>query len=479
MSTATVTILRRLGILGKAKGATVASEATVTTVNADHNGLDVAVQGTLPLPTGAATSALQGTGNTSLASIDGKVTACNTGNVTVASCALPTGAATSAAQGTGNASLASIDGKITACNTGAVVVSSCALPTGAATETTLASVLAKLIAAPATEAKQDAGNTSLSTLAGVVSAGKALVTETSAAAILAKFSAGQAARASSLSVALSTEDAAKVPVLGQALAAGSSPVVLPSAQDVVAYAGSGGRVLTTEASGSTIATNTSTTATNTTTIAGAILATDTALSGGVHEIGGVGKDAAPTSVTDGRSVRAWFSRAGALMVDPIDRAARLLGAITGVNGTSIATGANPVPMQISSGSTLYTGATAALSLPIVFARSLSAVSATLAINGDVIKASSGSALWITITNTTGSSVYWQIFDLASGPPANGARAAASAPAITANNGSRSGDLIGPTLGLGCNTGILLVLSLSPATYSAVASNSCSYSIQYI
>lgn len=119
------------------------------------------------------------------------------------------------------------------------------------------------------------------------------------------------------------------------------------------------------------------------------------------------------------------------------------------------------------------------SLPVVFGRSIPATNTTLAINGEVIKASAGVALWVTISNTTGSSVYWQIHDLASGPPANGARAAASAPAITANNGSRAGDLIGPTLGLGCSTGILLVLSLSPTTYSAVASNSCSYSIQYI
>lgn len=66
------------------------------------------------------------TGNiaTSTASIDGKITACNTGAVVVSSSALPTGASTSAAQTTGNNSLSSIDGKITACNTGAVVISS-------------------------------------------------------------------------------------------------------------------------------------------------------------------------------------------------------------------------------------------------------------------------------------------------------------------------------------------------------------------
>lgn len=78
----------------------------------------------LPLPSGAATAAKQDTGNTSLASIDGKITAVNTGAVVVSSSALPTGAATAAKQDTGNASVASIDGKITACNTGAVVISS-------------------------------------------------------------------------------------------------------------------------------------------------------------------------------------------------------------------------------------------------------------------------------------------------------------------------------------------------------------------
>ncbi len=54
-------------------------------------------------------------------------------HVNVGVSALPTGASTSAKQDTGNTSLASIDGKITAVNTGAVVVSSSALPTGAST----------------------------------------------------------------------------------------------------------------------------------------------------------------------------------------------------------------------------------------------------------------------------------------------------------------------------------------------------------
>lgn len=53
--------------------------------------------------------------------------------VNVGSSALPAGASTGTKQDTGNSSLSSIDGKITAVNTGAVVVSSSALPSGAAT----------------------------------------------------------------------------------------------------------------------------------------------------------------------------------------------------------------------------------------------------------------------------------------------------------------------------------------------------------
>jgi hypothetical protein len=121
------------------------------------------ITGTISLPTGASTSALQVTGNASLASIDSKLTAplsvvgpltdtelratpvpisgtvtanlgtiadvatettlsnldgkvvtVDTDDVTITSSVLPTGAATSALQTTGNASLASIDSKLTA-----------------------------------------------------------------------------------------------------------------------------------------------------------------------------------------------------------------------------------------------------------------------------------------------------------------------------------------------------------------------------
>lgn len=65
------------------------------------------------IPAAPATAANQATANTSLSSIDGKITAVNTGAVVIASSALPSGAATDAKQDTGNTSLASIDTKLT------------------------------------------------------------------------------------------------------------------------------------------------------------------------------------------------------------------------------------------------------------------------------------------------------------------------------------------------------------------------------
>lgn len=79
-----------------------------------------------------------------LASLNAKVTAVNTGAVTVSSSALPTGAATEATLAALAAedfatetTLTALNAKVTAVNTGAVVVSSSALPSGAATEATL------------------------------------------------------------------------------------------------------------------------------------------------------------------------------------------------------------------------------------------------------------------------------------------------------------------------------------------------------
>jgi len=64
-----------------------ADSSTVAAVGA--NGLEVDVKASV-LPTGAATASNQTTANNSLSSIDGKITACDTGNVTISS-ALPAG----------------------------------------------------------------------------------------------------------------------------------------------------------------------------------------------------------------------------------------------------------------------------------------------------------------------------------------------------------------------------------------------------
>lgn len=71
------------------------------------------------LPSGGATEAKQDSGITHLAtisgdttSIDGKITACNTGAVVVSSSALPSGASTAALQGTANTALSEIEGAV-------------------------------------------------------------------------------------------------------------------------------------------------------------------------------------------------------------------------------------------------------------------------------------------------------------------------------------------------------------------------------
>lgn len=86
----------------------------------DNAGTMTDVSDVNPLPVsatistaGLATSAKQDTGNTSLASIDGKITAVNTGAVVVSSSALPTGASTLAEQQSQTTHLATIAGDTT------------------------------------------------------------------------------------------------------------------------------------------------------------------------------------------------------------------------------------------------------------------------------------------------------------------------------------------------------------------------------
>lgn len=417
--------------------------------------LDVATQTTLALvqtavdainakiPASPATAGAQATGNASLASLDGKVTACNTGAVTVTVCALPSGASTAAAQATAQASLTSIDGKIVACNTGAVTVTTCALPAGAATEATLSTLNGKVTACntgavvvassalpsgAATEAKQDTGNTSAATTA----------------------------------------------------------------------------------------TNTGTTATNTTTLAGAVLASDTTITGGIEQVGGVGSATAPTSVTDGRSVRAWFTRFGAAMVgllgangtaiasasngvpvvaqtsstwDVGDRLTRALGFLTGINGTTAATGANPVPVQLSDGSAVFTGAktgqlpaglgTLVSSGSVSVVRSVASIDkqTTLATAGKVIKASAGICYGLTsYFNNTGGAIFFQVFNSTSTPTA-GDRPDYFSASIASGTKSSLGFGI-TALGIGCPTGITFAVSSTQDTFTAIASTAVIYALQY-
>jgi hypothetical protein len=126
-----------------------------------HLQVDI-LSGAITLPSGAATEAKQDVIEATLTaietdiaalevlqttiagdttSIDGKITACNTGAVVVSSGAITETNSTAILSDT-----ASLDSKITACNTGAVVIASgtISLPTGAATEATLSASEAHL-----------------------------------------------------------------------------------------------------------------------------------------------------------------------------------------------------------------------------------------------------------------------------------------------------------------------------------------------
>ena len=119
----TNTVTTAVGIVHRQVVSLASSDTTGTYLGFDSDSAKVYLTNTsLPLPTGASTSALQTTGNNSLSSIDSKITAVNTGAVVVSSSVLPTGAATSALQTTGNNSLSSIDGKTATLVSGRVPV---------------------------------------------------------------------------------------------------------------------------------------------------------------------------------------------------------------------------------------------------------------------------------------------------------------------------------------------------------------------
>ncbi len=138
---------QRAGVLG-ADGTSLSSNANPVPIS-DAGG-SITVDGSVSItgtPTISGTvTANQGTGGVSAWKVDGSATtqpvsgtvavSSVAGSVAVTNANLDAGLSTLATQAT----LAALDAKVTAVNTGAVVVSSSALPSGAATETTLAGV---------------------------------------------------------------------------------------------------------------------------------------------------------------------------------------------------------------------------------------------------------------------------------------------------------------------------------------------------
>ncbi len=434
-------------VRGGAKGATAAAEVTSTSIDADHAALDVAVKAALPAGANTIGKVDQGAGGASAWKVDGSgATQPVSGSVTAGQGApaavgapwyvrLSDGAAAisvaldatvqavrdrlPAAFGSGggvkidgSGTALPVSGSVTATISGTPAVT---VASGAVTETNSASILARLTADPSTATLQTTGNTSASTtatntatLAGTVAAGKVGVSCAQLPAAL-----GQAARAASTSVALSTEDAAKVPALGQALAAVCSPVVLPAAQDVVAYAGSANRLNVTLTSATT---------------------QDASLPTGMNVHAGVGKDAAPTAVADGNSVRAWFQRNGARVTTLVDSAGALYTAakdatLTGGTQIAIAKGAAATGAAVS-GNPVYVGGkdgsgnaqpvlvSAAGNVQTSAAKGTT-VSSTAAEASRVISASACMAARASMYNGNAATRYMQLHN-ATSLPANGA-----------------------------------------------------------
>lgn len=127
------TILSIVPGTGEGRVQDAGANALLATIDADTSNLDVLLS----------TRASEAT----LASLDGKVVAVDTSNVTVVASVLPTGAATEATLATraSEATLAALNAKVTAVDTSNVTVVASALPTGAATEATLLATAGSLV----------------------------------------------------------------------------------------------------------------------------------------------------------------------------------------------------------------------------------------------------------------------------------------------------------------------------------------------
>ena len=157
----------------------LATQATLSSLNGKVTAVNTGavVVSSSALPTGGATSALQTTGNTTLSTMNGKITACDTS-------ALATDATLSTLNGkvtacdtsalATQATLSALNGKVTACDTGSISGTVAVSAVSGDVACTHASL--PLPSGASTSANQVTGNTSLATLAGCVSANKVAVT---------------------------------------------------------------------------------------------------------------------------------------------------------------------------------------------------------------------------------------------------------------------------------------------------------------
>jgi len=222
------------------------------------------------------------------------------------------------------------------------------------------------------------------------------VTQPVSGSVTATISGTPAVTVSSGSVAVSS-----LPGVSGTVAVSSSALPTGAATDPLQTSGT--------VSAATTATQTTTTATNTGTIAGAVSASDATLPASAVQIAGVGQSTAPTAVTAGRAVRAWFSLIGAQMVG-------LLGA----NGSAIASATNAVPVGgKDSGGTSQTVLVSAAGIVQVQSATGTASTSTAQEASRVISASACSVSRAAMQNASASTRYLQLHD-ATSLPANGA-----------------------------------------------------------
>lgn len=175
--------------------------------------------------------------------------------------------------------------------------------------------------------------------------------------------------------------------------------------------------------------------------------------------GGVSSDTQPTLVSAGRLAFLWVRRNGAQMM-----------ALLGVDPTAIASGANPLPVRLSDGAAVIVMGQAApgSSLPVVQAKAQIVDLASIGTTGETVLNGPGSIYWLNLTNSTGSTVFVQVFNRTTAPSGGDRPDYWSSGSFTTGTTTNSLALGHTTEGFPCSTGIRLVLSTTQLTYTAPA-----------